>query len=152
MKRFASAILLSLFLVTLFSPIAVSATPLASNQQIIYLEDGYITVTLDYTESRAATSKTGSKTFTYYDGNDREKWKAVLRGTFAYTGTSATCTAASCDVTITDTVWYVVSKDPYKSGNSAVCDLTMGRKFLGISIAKETVNMRLTCDASGNLS
>lgn len=113
---------------------------------------GYITVTLACTESRAANSKTGSKTYTFTGNNGNEEWKAVLRGTFTYTGTSATCTAANCDVTITNTAWYVVSKNPYKSGNSAVCDLTMGRKFLGITVAKENVSMRLTCDANGNLS
>lgn len=152
MKRFITAFLLALFLVTLFSPTAVFAAAPTSAQEIIYLEDGYITVTLECTETRAANSKTGSKTFTYYGSNNSEQWKAVLRGTFTYTGTSATCTAASCDVTITNTNWYVVSKDPYKSGNSAVCDLTMGRKFLGITITKESVSMQLTCDANGNLS
>ena len=152
MKRFAAAILLTLFLVTLISPTAVSAAAPTSAQEIIYLEDGYITVTLACTESRAANSKTGSKTYTFTGNNGNEEWKAVLRGTFTYTGTSATCTAANCDVTITNTAWYVVSKNPYKSGNSAVCDLTMGRKFLGITVAKENVSMRLTCDANGNLS
>lgn len=152
MKRFFTAFLLALFLVTLFSPTAVSAAAPTSAQEIIYLEDGYITVTLECMESRAANSKTGSKTYTFTGNNGNEEWKAVLRGTFTYTGTSATCTAANCDVTITNTAWYVVSKNPYKSGNSAVCDLTMGRKFLGITVSKENVSMRLTCDANGNLS
>lgn len=39
-----------------------------------------------------------------------------------------------------------------KSGNTATADLVMGRKFLGITVQKETLNMTLTCDANGNLS
>ena len=34
----------------------------------------------------------------------------------------------------------------------AVGELTMGRKFLGITVEKVPVSMRITCDANGNLS
>lgn len=121
--------------------------------EIIYLENGsYITVKLEQTEIRASGTKAGSKTYTHYSNSGGENWRAVLRGTFSYTGSSATCTAASCDVTITDTDWYVVAKSATKSGNSATGELTMGRKFLGITIDKEIISMQLSCSANGNLS
>lgn len=152
MKRFLSIALIIAALIALFS---INTYALTNTQadDIIYLEDGsYITIELTWTETRASNTKTGSKTHRYYNSNGVEEWKAVLRGTFTYTGNSATCTAASCDVTITNTNWYVVSKSAAKSGNAAVGELTMGRKFLGITIDKEPISIRITCDANGNLS
>ena len=152
MKRFLSIALLITIFITLL-PFNTNALSNTLANDIIYLDDGsYITIELTWSEARASGTKTGSKTHRYYNSNGVEEWKAVLRGTFTYTGSSATCTAASCDVTITNTNWYVVSKSATKSGNAAVGELTMGRKFLGITVDKETINMRITCDANGNLS
>lgn len=124
-----------------------------ADTNIIYLDDGsYITVELTWADTRATNTKTATKTYTNKASNGDEQWRAVLRGTFTYTGTTVACTAASCDVTITNTNWYIVSKSATKSGNAAVGELTMGRKFLGITVEKIPVSMRITCDANGNLS
>lgn len=153
MKRLLSLILLMSMVLTVL-PVGVQATTNERNDEdIIYFDDGsYITVELNWTDSRASGTKSGSKTYRYYNGDNVEQWRAVLRGTFTYTGTSATCTAASCDVTISNDAWYVSSKDVNKSGNAAMCELTMGKKALGVTIKRETISMRLTCDANGNLS
>lgn len=152
MKRFLSFALLVILTISLLPVHAYAVKDTQSDKTIIYLDDNsYITVEVSEVESRASGTKTGSKTYRYYN-NNVEEWKAVLRGTFSYTGSSATCTASSCDVTISDSAWYTVSKNVSKSGNSANCTLTMGRKFLGITISKETINMTLSCDANGNLS
>ncbi len=153
MKRTLSITLLVATLLSLLTFHTQAATVTDVNEDIIYLEDGsYITVELTWTESRASGTKTGTKTYTLKTNAGEELWRAVLRGTFTYTGSSATCTASSCDVTISDSAWYVVSKTASKSGNAAVADLTMGKKFLGITIDKESISMRITCDANGNLS
>ncbi len=121
--------------------------------EVIYLYDGsYITIQTELLPTRAAQTVTGKKTYTYKNSSDEEVWRAVFSGTFTYTGTTSTCTASSCTVTITNTSWYEVSKTTGKSGNTATADLVMGRKFLGITVQKETLNMSLTCDANGNLS
>ena len=152
MKRFLSIALLITIFITLL-PINTNALSNTLTNDIIYLDDGsYITIELTWSEARASGTKTGSKTYTNRDSSGNENWKAVLKGTFTYTGSSATCTAASCNVTISDSAYYVVSKSATKSGNAAVGELTMGRKFLGITVDKETINMRITCDANGNLS
>ena len=120
---------------------------------IIYLADGsYITIQTELLPTRAAQTVTGNKTYTYTSNSGEEHWRAVFSGTFTYTGTTSTCTASSCTVTITNTNWYEVSKTAGKSGNTATADLVMGRKFWGITVQKETLNMTLTCDANGNLS
>ena len=153
MKRLFTILAVVLLTVSMFPVSAFATTETQKTENIIYLDNGYyITVELTVAETRASGTKTASKTYTYRDSNGVEEWRAVLRGTFSYTGSSASCTAASCDVTITDTSWYIVSKSATKSGASAVGELTMGYKWLGITTDKESISMRITCDANGNLS
>lgn len=153
MKTCIKSLILVLLIAALLPINTLAATNTQEKQNIIYLDNGdYITIELSQTDPRASGTKTGSKTYTYRDSDGVEEWRAVLKGTFTYTGSSATCTSVSCNVTITDTAWYTVSKTTSKSGGSALCELIMGRKFLGITIGKETVNMRITCDSNGNLS
>lgn len=152
MKKRFFVCLLVLLLAIVF-PVNVIAAPNQDTHEVIYFEDGsYITITLTETGSRASGTKTGSKTYNYADENGNVAWKAVLTGTFTYTGSSATCTASSCNVTISNSAWYVVSKTATKSGNKALSDLTMGRKLLGITISKKSVSMQLACSANGTLS
>ena len=122
-------------------------------ENVIYLEDGsYITVHLEESLSRAGGVKTGSRTYTYWDSNGTAVWKAVLTGTFSYTGTSATCTTCTCSVTIYDSAWYQLSKTTGKSGGTATANVTMGYKFLGVTTKTVPVTITLTCDPNGNLS
>lgn len=152
MKRF-SIIVSLLLVVTLFVPTSVIANDLTQTSEIIYLENGcYITIEITESPERASASKSGTKNYVYRSNSGNELWRASLRGTFTYTGTSATCTASSCTTTVTDTAWYEVSKNASRSGASAIGEFVMGHKILGITINKETVNMSLTCDANGNLS
>lgn len=120
---------------------------------VAVFEDGsYITEEIAVTQNRASGSKAGTKSHTYYAGDGTAKWKATLTGTFTYTGTSSTCTGASCNVTIYDSAWYTISKSATKSGNMATASVTMGQKLLGITISQISTSLSITCDANGNLS
>lgn len=150
-KRFISVLLAFTLILTL--SLNVFAEETSDRTDIIYLADGsYITITINESTTRASGTKSGSKTYTYTASDDTVSWKAVVTGTFTYNGTTATCTAANCDVTIYDNVWYLISKAASKSNNTANASVTMGRKFLGITIAKETYDLSLSCDKNGNLS
>ena len=152
-KKIISVLLAALMLATTL-PLSTLAAEDTSEQAIcIYYEDGScLEIIIAESLSRASSTKTGSKTFNYKDSNGNLCWTAVLHGTFTYTGTSATCTASSCNVSISDSAYYVVSKTVGKSGGSATATLTMGRKLLGITISKNTYELKLTCDKNGNLS
>lgn len=151
-KRTFSLLSIIVLLLALFPGFA-SAAEVSENEYIIPLENGcYILVTITEVPSRAANAKTASKTFSFKAEDGTVQWKAVLTGTFTYNGTTATCTASSCDVTIYETDYYVISKTTGTSSNTATASVTMGRKFLGITIAKETYNMTLTCSPNGTLS
>ena len=153
MNKFAKIITIVVLLVALL-PMNVFASENTSHSvDIIYLEDGsYITVETQLIQTRVAYTRSANRVYTYNNNNGEEQWRAVLSATFTYNGTTSTCTASSCNVTITNTNWYEVSKTVGKSGNTATAELVMGRKFLGITVQKETLNMSLTCDANGNLS
>lgn len=152
MKQF-TRLLCVILLCAVLLPNSAMAADVTHSSDIIYLEDGsYITVELTEIATRALSTKTGKKTYTYKNSDGVEEWRAVLTGTFGYTGTHSSCTSSVCDVTITKDTWYVVSKTTNVSGNSALADLTMGRKFIGITVEKESLSMKLTCDVNGNLS
>lgn len=153
MKKTISVLLAVLMLAAMFPVRALATEETSEHISYIYYEDGnWLEIIITESLSRASGTKTGTKTFNYKDSNGNLCWTATLRGTFTYTGTSATCTASSCNVTISDSAFYVVSKTVGKSGGSATATLTMGKKFLGITISEDTYNLKLTCDKDGNLS
>lgn len=151
MKRAASMLVLLLMISIILVPMHGYAAE--CDADAIYFDDGSrIVITLQILQPRASGTKTASKTYSYVNGNGVEEWRAVLTGTFSYTGTSAMCTSSSCNVTIYESAWYEISKMAGKSGGTATADLTMGLKYLGITTKKVPVKMTLTCDANGNLS
>ena len=151
MKRLIS---LGLTLVLIMSMLSVTCFAASnSNTTVTYFDDGsYLVETLEVSHSRASGTKTGTKTQAYYDASGNTDWKAVLSGTFSYTGSSATCTASSVSVTVYDSDWYTVSKSASKSGATASASVTMGYKVLGVTTKKTSATPTLTCDANGNLS
>ena len=147
------SILLVLILILGFMPIGAHATEASERQTVITFEDGsYIEVHLNEDSSRATNTKSGSKTYSYYDANDNREWQAKLSASFTYDGTTSSCSSASCTVTIYESQWYEVSKTTTRSGNTATTELTMGQTFWGITIAKPEYTITLTCDKDGNLS
>ncbi len=136
----------SLLVFTLvLSVIPVSAFAAENTMEVIVVEEvSYI--------ARSAGEKTARKEATVRDADGNMIWKAILTATFEYTGTTSECTASSCSVTIYDSTWHTVSKSATHSGNTAAATVTMGKKLLGVTITKKTVNIQLTCDANGNLS
>ena len=151
MKRTIIFILLAALVISVF-PMNCFATE-TEESIVTYFDDGsYIVETIRVVQSRASGTVSGSKEKTYYNDAGVAGWKAVLTGTFTYTGSSATCTAANCNVTIYDSNWYVVSKSASKSGNTAYGNVTMGKKLLGVTVSEVPASLSLKCDGNGNLS
>lgn len=151
MKRFLYVLLVSV-MVSIF-PLNAFAAESEEVQNITYFEDGsYLVETIETVQTRASGTKTGSKAHSFYNDENTMLWRAVLTGTFTYTGSSSTCTASNCSVTIYDSSWYTVSKSATKSGNTANAAVTMGEKLLGVTVRKVSTNIAISCDANGNLS
>lgn len=151
LKRFAAILLVLICFCVI--PTHTSAVSIGTSDSIIYLDDGsYITMTFEETTTRASGTTTGHRNLTYTANDGTVCWKATLTATFTYNGTSATCTASNCSVTVYESNWYTVSKSAAKSGNTATATVTMGRKVLGITIDKDTYSMTISCDKDGNMS
>ena len=149
-KRILSMALALLMLVTLL-PVRTFANQI-ENDTIVFDDGGYLEITIEYISARATNTRIGNKYLTYYDSNDAVEWEAKLNASFTYDGTTSSCTSASCTVTVYDSIWYEISNSTTRSGSTATTALTMGRKFLGITIAKREYTITLTCDKDGNLS
>ncbi len=153
MKKIIS-ILLTMVIVVMLPITAFASEDTSSsneNSYTTYFDDGSYSVTT-ITESLARSTKSGSKTTTVYNSSDEALWKVTVNGSFTYTGSSVTCTSASHSITIYNDDWYTYSQSSYKSGNKAIANVVMKRKFLGIVVETKEANLTLTCDVNGNLS
>ena len=150
-------------LVSVFPAIPASAEGKAEPLDVIYYEDGsytVITIAEDFSSAPRSSArvmntagvKSGSKTFSHYSDGGVLAWAATLSASFQYNGTSATCTAASCSVSISNSAWYLISKSTSQSGNTATAEVSMGRKLLGVTVRTINCTITLSCDANGNLS
>lgn len=149
-KRVISLIAVVVLLVTM---LPISSVASQTGVEIIELADGgYIEVGIEDISPRTTNTRVAYKYFRYYDGSDNLEWEARLDGTFTYDGTTSTCTSASCTVAIYENAWYEISNTTTRSGNTATTQLTMGQKFLGITISKPQYTITLTCDKDGNMS
>lgn len=117
-----------------------------------FADGGYIIESVTENSARLTGSKSGYKSYKYYESNGKMAWCVDIFGNFVYTGATSTCIASNISVTVYDTAWAEIARNSSESGNSAVGQVTMGRYSLGALVESKTVNLRLTCDANGNLS
>ena len=146
MKR----VLIVLFCLVLFvQPFAVSAAEAPAAAERVYLDDGsYFVTTLTVTDSRAAYTRTASKTTTYYTSNNVAIWALHLTGDFYYNyGVSATATNAQASVSIYDSNAAMQICDAYTSGSAAFGYATV--RYMNRLTEKE---ISLNCDKYGNIT
>lgn len=147
--------MMTIVLILLVFPVHVLAESHDTQGTRVVCYDDGSTLTIEVTNCimrGAVTPQTGQKTYTYRNSEGTAQWKAVLTGTFTCTGSSATCTASSCDVTIFNANWRVASKTTAKNGNIARASLTMELRYLGVTTNSKSISMKLTCDGQGNFS
>ena len=134
-------------------PFSAYAVNEAGPTEVQLFDDGiYIEIYTATNPARVSNTVSGYKEYVCRDSNGTLLWKAKLTATFAYSGGWYTCTTASCNVTISDSQWYVISNNTVRSSNNAFTYLTMGIKYLGVTVEKPQYTIRLTCDINGNLS
>ena len=157
MKRLVSVIISILMLaITLGTYASAISEPqeTAYTSYTTYFEDGsYIITTISEESSitRAASSKTGQKTVTFYNSDNVAQWSATLKGTFTYNGSSASCTASSITHKIYSSNWKIASASATKSGNKATGKVT-AKRYLIIPVQTVEKTITLTCSESGVLS
>lgn len=167
MKKLITFLLTAIFALTTALPGNILTAQAAAEETLLsetvsetieYFEDGsYVVVTVTRPSGRTARATTyqmsGSKAYIDYNQNGEELWRFTVNGTFTVNeGVSATCTAATYTISITNTAWSNKSASAYASGNQAIGDATFIRKLLGITVETRDCHVVLTCDEYGNLS
>ncbi len=156
MKRLIMILLSIMFVfVFAFNSFAANIKNTKNNVSAVveYYDDGsYLTTVIVESTTRAANTKSGTKTVTYTGSDDEIKWEASVHGTFSYTGTSATCTASSVSYNSYDSNWIITSAIASRSGATARADVVVQRVVLGVTVKTVNSPMTLTCSPTGVLS
>lgn len=144
----AFAVILSAFSV---SGAAISGE-IVREEIITCVDGGTLTITVFESPTRSSNTKSGSSVYIRRDSDGTEQWRCVLNATFTYDGTTSKATSASATFTPANSNWYKDTLYTYRAGNTAYADLTVGQKFLGITVDTFRYTFTLSCDKDGNLS
>lgn len=133
-----------------------AGTPIAhTSSRIVYQQDGIVVEEelIVYEETsvltRAAKTKSASKNYYIKDSGGKTLAKYTLHGTFSYNGSSATCTKASYDTSVSNVFWSFSSASATKSGSSAKGSFTAKRALSSQTVSK---TIKITCSPSGSIS
>lgn len=130
---------------------AVETDSLSSSSEITYFSDGSYLVTelvVADVSTLATNTVSGGKKITSYNSSGSALWDFTVTGTFRYTGSSATATAASYSYTIYSSAWKLKTATAYCSGNQAIAEGT----FKQLVLLTHYSTVTLTCSATGVLS
>lgn len=150
MKKIIALVTILVSLFVLFI-IPISAKEVTT--EIEYFEDGSyriteITVEEPILATRVISTKSGSKTDTYYSASGNNLFSLTVRGTFNYNGTVARATASSYSYSINSSSWSFVSGSSSYTANRATAYGTFEN-----SLGSQTdLSVTLYCDQDGNLS
>ena len=159
-KQLLSFTLAVLMLLPVLSVPAAAATepaaiPTSAADDII-IQDGnyYIVVHLVSGENVTRSSTTSyTANFNVYT-NDQVTllYSAKFSASYTYDGRRAFCTGADVSYTFHDSSYYLVESNIDKTENVATLTFTVGKKVLGITVAKKTHIITQICDRYGVVS
>lgn len=146
-----SVVLAIIILLALIPFHAFASAPkeiLISRHKETYQDGSYAVVSVYRSENVTRDGTvSGHKDYNYYDGG--LAWTFTVYGTFAATGTSASCISASYGISIQNNAWYCLSGSARPSGNAAVASGTMCR---GTDGRRVYPSVTLYCSPNGSLS
>ena len=147
MKKIITSIFIAFMMIITIIPV----NALEENKSIEYLSNGdYIETTIvSNINTRARSSKSGTKTEKYKNASGEVMWSVSVTGTFSYNGSSCTCTNATVSTTKPSSSWSLSNKKASKSGNKAIASVTGKKISAGTSVTR---TVTLTCSPTGKLS
>lgn len=93
-------------------------------------------------------TKTASRTYTYYNANNKAEWDFTLKGTFSYNGNTAKSTAASTSYNVYVSGWKCSDRKSWTTGATAKGSAT----FTYNSLMSKDVTLGLKCSANGTIT
>lgn len=140
---------LCIFACTVCAQSVSTSGTLLSSTTYVNADGSYIVEEIiEYTNPNTrASTKSGSKTATYYTSSNKKIFAVTVTGTFSYSGSSATAESASATVTIYNSSASYVTKSAYTSGRTAYASGTV--KYYGLNYSQDVA---LSCSNTGVLS
>ena len=96
----------------------------------------------------AASTKSASRTYTYYSADNKKEWDFILTDTFTYNGTTAKATKATTSYNIYVSGWKCDSKTSSVTGATAKGT----GKFSYRSTLNRSKTLGLKCSANGTIT
>lgn len=151
MKKLLSLILTVCIVISLATPTTTMGS--TTTTDITYFEDGsYIVTEIESFSFARATIVEGTKTYTFFTGDDIARWALVCRGKFRFVpGEEVACVEASSHASIYDSTWDVYNIVDYPYLNTAVAKADAMKYYQGQAIWTTRCNIVLECDEWGNL-
>lgn len=139
---------------SLFMTVTVFAETATTTIETEYFPDGsyaVITTTIEpvsITTFATETTKSASRTYTYYNQSNKAAWDFTLTGTFTYNGTTAKATKAETSYNIYVSGWKCI----YKHGSVSGAVATGQGTFQYKSELTKNVSLSLKCSPTGIIS
>lgn len=153
MKCKLLTILMTTFLVVVMTTPAFAGT-LEKNttMEVRNYDDGSYATIETVEEIRMSTfaitsTKSASRTYTYYSKNNVAEWTFTLKGSFSYNGSTAKATAASSSYNIFVSGWKCSTRNSSTSGSIAKANATF--KYLTLT---KNISLGLKCSPTGTIS
>lgn len=102
--------------------------------------------------ARSTSTKSGQKTFEYFNSSNVKLWDLTVKGTFTYGNGSSSCTESHVSAYSYSSAWKLSSRWSSKSSNTASAGVTA--KHYSDSTLVNSINktISLSCSSSGKLS
>ena len=123
-----------------------------TNGYVEYYDDGSYSITtieISPISTFSASTAIQTKTTSHYSSKNEKEWDITVKGTFTFTGSSATCTNSTVSYNIYDKNWKVTSSKASKSGRTATGEFTLKKYFLGVPIKTDNETLTITCSNTG---
>lgn len=139
--------------ISVYNPCSGTVEYVNAEEVIVFPDGSKMITTIIQTQAGAKTrgSISGSRERLFLNDNNVLQFKVILTATFSFNGTSSTCTQVSSSTVVYSGNWSESSNSTYPSGNAAIANITVVRRFLFIVTETQNLVLTLHCDRYGNL-
>ena len=157
MKQLKSLILALLLIFTFTSHSFASVQDQTNSSQIYKNNDGsYIIISIEskdiYTAKSSASTKSGTKNYSFCNSKDELQWVVSVHGTFNYNGSTSNCIKSSTSSKIINNTWKVKESVASRKSNNAIGNFVVKHYMIGVPVHTKNVQIQLTCSRNGTLS
>lgn len=139
--------------VSVYNPFSGTAE-MVDAEEVFVFPDGSKMITTKIQEQTAAKTRgsiSGKRERLFLNDNNVLQFKVILTASFSFNGSGAACTQATSVTEVFSGNWSESSNNTYPSGNTAIANVTVVRKFLFIVVETHNVVLTMNCDRYGNL-